>query len=262
MSTVTSADGTIIDYARYGAGPAVILIVGATSYRAIDANTTQTAKGLADAGFTAVVYDRRGRGASGDTLPWAVDREVEDVAALIKEAGGAAALYAESSGGGIALAAASAAAGVTALALQEPPFFSGHDLSSDLDTLRGLLADGNRDEAMRYNLTSVIGLPPGMVEGMSHGPDWAAMVAIAPTLIYDLTMVNQINIDPAWRERWATISAPAIVCSGDQSFPGLREAADAVAAALPDASRRTLAGQSHRPAPEAIVPVLREFLAA
>ena len=83
---------------------------------------------------------------------------------------------------------------MTALALQEPPFFSGHDLSSDLDTLRGLLADGNRDEAMRYNLTSVIGLPPGMVEGMSHGPDWAAMVAIAPTLIYDLTMVNQINV--------------------------------------------------------------------
>jgi pimeloyl-ACP methyl ester carboxylesterase len=260
MSTVTSPDGTSIDYSRYGAGPAVVFIGGATAYRAIDEGTTQTARGLADAGFMTIEYDRRGRGRSGDTQPWAVDREVEDVAALIKEAGGAAALYAESSGAGIALAAASAGAGVIALALQEPPFFSGHDLTSDLAALRSLLAEGKKDEALRYNLSSVIGLPPGMVEGMSHGPGWAAMVAVAPTLIYDLTIVNQINVDQDWSGRWSAISAPAIVCSGDQSFPGLREAADAVAAALPDASRRTLAGQGHKPAPEAIVPVLRDFL--
>jgi pimeloyl-ACP methyl ester carboxylesterase len=260
VCTVTSPDGTSIDYSRYGAGPPVVFVAGATAYRAIDENATQAARRLATAGFMTIEYDRRGRGRSGNTRPWAADREVEDLAALIKEAGGAAALYAESSGAGIALAAAGAGTGVTALALQEPPFFSGHDLTSDLDALESLLAGGNNDEAMRYHLTSVIGLPADMVEGMSHGPRWAAMAAVAPTLIYDLTIVNQVNLDQDWRARWAAVSAPAIVCSGDQSFPGLREAADAVAAALPDASRRTLAGQGHKPAPDAIVPALRDFL--
>ena len=95
---------------------------------------------------------------------------------------------------------------------------------------------------------------------MTRGPGWAPMAAIAPTLVYDLTVAHQINVDPDWKARWAGISVPVIVCSGDHSFPGMREAADAVAAALPDASRRTLAGQGHRPAPEAIVPVLAEVL--
>ncbi len=260
MSTVTSADGTVIDYSRYGVGPAVVFIAGASAYRAIDEDATRAAAGLAGAGFTVIEYDRRGRGRSGDVQPWAVEREAEDVAALISEAGGAAALYSSSSGAGIALAAAGAGAGVTALALYEPPLFGGHDLAAELDALRSLLAAGRNDEAMRYNLTSVIGLPPGVVEGMSRGPGWAPMAAIAPTLIYDLTVAHQINVDPDWKARWAGIPVPVIVCSGDQSFPGLSEAADAVAAALPQASRRTLAGQGHRPAPEAIVPVLAEFL--
>ena len=124
--------------------------------------------------------------------------------------------------------------------------------------LRSLLADGNNDEAMRYNLTSVIGLPAAAVDGMARAPWWAAMVAAAPTLVYDHAATNAINLDPDWRARWATVTVPTIVCSGDQTFPGLSEAADAVAAALPNASRRTLSG--HRPAPEAIVPLLVEFL--
>ena len=159
MSPVTSADGTVIDYDRYGDGPAVVFIGGAATYRAIDADTTQTARRLAAEGFTAVDYDRRGRGRSGDTQPWALDREVEDVAALIKAVGGAAALCTNSSGADVALAAASAGAGVTALALYEPPFFAGRSLTAHLTALRSLLADGMNDEAMRFNLTSVIGLP-------------------------------------------------------------------------------------------------------
>jgi pimeloyl-ACP methyl ester carboxylesterase len=260
MSTVTSPDGTVIDYDRYGDGPAVIFIGGAAAYRAIDEATTQTAKRLAAEGFTTVDYDRRGRGRSGDTQPWALDHEVEDLAALIEAGGGAAALCTNSSGADIALAAASAGAGVTALALYEPPFFAGADFTAHLAALRALLADGNNDEAMRYNLTSVIGLPAEVVEGMAQAPWWAAMVAAAPTLIYDHAATHEINLDPDWRARWAKVTVPTIVCSGDQSFPGLAEAADAVAAALPNASRRILPGQGHRPAPEAIVPVLVEFL--
>jgi pimeloyl-ACP methyl ester carboxylesterase len=101
MGTVTSADGTLIDYDAYGSGPPVILIGGASQYRAIDSRTTEIAKHLAEEGFTAVDYDRRGRGRSGDTPPWSLDREVEDLAALI-EATGVPALYTSSSGAGVA----------------------------------------------------------------------------------------------------------------------------------------------------------------
>jgi pimeloyl-ACP methyl ester carboxylesterase len=260
MSTATSADGTVIDYDRYGDGPAVIFIGGAATYRAIDEATTQTAKRLAAEGFTTIDYDRRGRGRSGDTPPWALAREVEDVAALITAVGGAAALCSNSSGADVALADASAGAGVTALALYEPPFFAGLSFTTHLAALRSLLADGENEEAMRYNLTSVIGLPAEVVDGMARAPWWAAMVAAAPTLLYDHAATHEINLDPDWRGRWAKVTVPTIVCSGDQSFPGMPEAADAVAAALPNASRRTLPGQGHRPAPEAIVPVLVEFL--
>jgi pimeloyl-ACP methyl ester carboxylesterase len=260
MSTVISPDGTVIDYDRYGEGPAVIFIGGAASYRAIDEASTQTARRLAAEGFTTVDYDRRGRGRSGDTQPWALDREVEDVAALIKAVGGAAALCTNSSGAVVALAAASAGVGVTALVLYEPPLFAGASLSADLAALRSLLADGNNDEAMRYNLTSVIGLPAEMVDQMAQAPWWAAMVAAAPTLVYDLAATHEINVDADWRARWARVTVPTIVCSGDQTFPGMSEAADAVAAALPNARRCILPGQGHRPAPEAIVPVLVEFL--
>jgi pimeloyl-ACP methyl ester carboxylesterase len=97
---------------------------------------------------------------------------------------------------------------------------------------------------------------------MAQAPWWAAMVAAAPTLVYDHAATHEINLDPDWRGRWAKVAVPTIVCSGDQSFPGLAEAADAVAAALPNASRRTLPGQGHRPAPEAMVPVLVEFLSS
>jgi pimeloyl-ACP methyl ester carboxylesterase len=260
MSTVISPDGTVIDYDRYGDGPAVIFIGGAATYRAIDAATTQTARRLAAEQFTTVDYDRRGRGRSGDTQPWALDREVVDVAALITAVGGAAALCTNSSGASIALAAASAGVGVTALALYEPPFFAGLSFTTHLAVLRSLLANAKNDQAMRYNLTAVIGLPAEAVDGMAQAPWWAAMVAAAPTLVYDHAATNEINLDPDWRGRWATVTVPTIVCSGDQTFPGLPEAADAVAAALPNASRQTLPGQGHQPAPEAIVPVLVEFL--
>jgi pimeloyl-ACP methyl ester carboxylesterase len=260
MSTVTSPDGTVIDYDRYGDGPGVIFIGGAASYRAIDEGTTRTAKLMAAEGFTTVDYDRRGRGRSGDTPPWALDREVEDVAALIAEVGGAAALCTNSSGADIALAAATARVGVTALVLYEPPFFAGRSFAEHITALRALLADGRNDEAMRYNLTSVIGLPADAVEGMARTPWWPAMVAAAPTLVYDHAATHEIAMDPDWRGRWAGVTVPTIVCSGDRTFPGMPEAADAVAAALPNASRRILPGQGHTPAPEAFVPVLVEFL--
>ncbi|WP_028925337.1 alpha/beta fold hydrolase [Pseudonocardia acaciae] len=260
MSTVTSPDGTVIDYDSHGDGPAVILIGGATQHRAIDERTTRAARLLAAEGFTAVDYDRRGRGRSGDTAPWALEREVEDVAALVEAAGGSAGLYSSSSGATVALAAASAGIGVTSLALYEPPLFPGADHTEHLAELRALLAADKLDDAMRYNMTAVIGLPAEAVAGMAHSPGWPAMVAVARTLVYDLAAVHDVNLDPDWRRRWAGVTVPTIVYSGDRTFPGLPEAADTVVAAIPHSRRRILPGQDHGPAPEAIVPVLLEFL--
>jgi len=260
MSTVTSADRTVIDYDCYGEGPTVIFIGGASIYRAIDDSTTQAAKRLADEGFTTIDYDRRGRGQSGDTPPWALEREVDDVTALIGAVGGPAALYTNSSGADVALAAASGRTGISALVLYEPPFFAGESFAEHLTALRSLLADGKNDEAMRYNLTSVVGIPADAVDEMARAPFWPAMVAAAPTLVYDHAATHEINMDPDWQRRWAGVTVPALVCSGDQTFPGMPEAADAVAAALPNASRRILPGQGHRPSPEALVPMLVEFL--
>jgi len=230
MSTVTPPDGTVIDYDRYGDGPAVIFIGGATAYRATDEGTTQTARRLAAEGYTTVDYDRRGRGRSGDTQPWALDREVEDVAGLIKMADGTAALCTNSSGAGIALAAATAGAGVIVLVLHEPPFFAGQSFAAHLTVLRSLLAGGKNDEAMRYNLTSVIGLPADVDDQMARAPGWAAMTVVAP----DQGLRPDRDARDQRRPRLAAplgpVTVPAIVCSGDQTFPGMPEAADAVAA--------------------------------
>jgi pimeloyl-ACP methyl ester carboxylesterase len=260
MSTVTSADGTRIDFERWGDGDAVIFVGGATQFRAMDQQTDRIAQLVAEQGFTGVVYDRRGRGGSGDTPPWSLDREVEDLAALIREVGGAAARYSSSSGAAVALAAAVAAVGVRALALYEPPFFAGQSQQEQLDELRRLLAADDRDGAMRVNMQHVIGLPAQVVEGMTQAPWWQNSLTVAPTLVYDLQTVHDVNTDPDWRARWAGVTVPTVVYSGDQTFPGLPEAADAVAAAIPQASRQVLHGQGHGPAPEAIAPVLVEFL--
>ncbi len=260
MSTVTSADGTIIDYDAYGEGPTVILIGGATQHRAIDQRTTEIAKQLAAEGFTAVDYDRRGRDRSGDTPPWSLAREVEDIAALIEATGAPAALYTSSSGATIALAAVTEGLDVSALALYEPPYFAGSDRTEQITTLERMLNAGQLDEATRYNMTALIGLPATAVEEIAQAPWWPGLVAVAPTLLYDHKALHDIETDPDWRSRWAAVTVPTVVYSGDQTFPGLPEAADAVAAALPNAQRRVLSGQDHGPAPEAIVPELVGFL--
>lgn len=256
----TSADGTAIGFDRYGDGPAVIFIGGATEYRTPGQVTTQAAQQLAERGYTTIDYDRRGRGQSGDTPPWSLDREVDDLMALLEGIDAPIALYTSSSGATVALAAIGAGADVTKLALYEPPFFKGIHLTEHLTSLQLLLNAGDNDAAARYNLTNVVGLPSTAVEKMAREPWWADLVNVAPTLLYDLTAVHEINVDPRWARRWSAVEVPAVVYSGQHTFPGLTQAADDVAAALPDAKRVVLAGQGHKPAPEAIVPSLADFL--
>lgn len=260
MSTVTSPDGTVIDYDSYGHGPVVIFIGGAGEYRTPDQPTTQVARQLAAEGYTTIDYDRRGRGRSEDAPRWTLDKEVQDLSTLLQTVEGPATLYTSSSGATVALAAVDAGVAVAALALYEPPFFRGADHTEHLARLHSLLSHGDNNGAMRYNLTTVVGLPAPAVNQMAQAPWWPGLVAVAPTLIYDLTPVHQVNIDPDWKSRWSAITAPTIVYSGEQSFPGLPEAADAVADAIPTATRRILPGQGHKPTPEAILPELLNFL--
>jgi len=250
MGIVTSADGTKIGYDRAGRGPALVLVDGAMCYRA--AGPMRPLAALLTATFTVFTYDRRGRGESTDTPPYAVEREVEDLRAIIREAGGSAALYAMSSGGALALATAAADPGVTRLALYEPPYLGGNkEYTAELGEL---LRAGRRGDAVALFMTRV-GVPAPVIAGMRAGPGWATLAAIAPTLAYDDLLMAD-GVVPTG----LPITVPTLVVSGDASPETLQQAARATAAAFPTAGHRTLPGQTHDVRPDALAPLLIDFL--
>jgi pimeloyl-ACP methyl ester carboxylesterase len=261
MDTVTSRDGTIIAFDRSGHGPAVILVGGAFQHRAFDPRTAELAERLADH-FTVLNYDRRGRGDSGDTPPYAVDRELEDLEAVIEEAGGTAFLYGSSSGGNLALTAALRGLPATRLALWEPNFLvdaSRPPLPSDyVAQLEERVLAGRRGDAVEYFLTAAVGLPGEFIARIRDAPMWSAMEEVAHTLAYDGRIVDGFRL-PA--DQLGSVRAPALIMAGGQA-PWLRSGAEALAQALPDGEFRLLDGQGHDVAPEAIRPVVVEFFAS
>jgi pimeloyl-ACP methyl ester carboxylesterase len=261
MDTVTSTDGTAIAFDRYGAGPGVILVGGAFQHRAIDTPSKHLAELLSDR-FAVFHYDRRGRGDSGDTLPYAVEREVEDIAALITAAGGSVSLFGMSSGGALGLEAAASGLAVNKLALYEVPFMVDESgrlaMQAYSKQLATLLAEGREGDAVALAMTT-FGAPPEAVEGMRQAPVWQAFESVAPTLAYDAAAMGDYWV-PA--ERTASVTVPALVLDGGASPDFMHEAADALSDALPLAERRTLEAQTHDVAPEVIAPVLQEFFAA
>jgi pimeloyl-ACP methyl ester carboxylesterase len=259
MNQVTSKDGTAIAFDRLGQGPAVMLVGGAFQYRAIDPPTAQLAALLAEH-FTVFHYDRRGRGESGDTQPYAVEREIEDLGALIDEAGGSAFVFGMSSGGVLALDAAAQGLAITKLGLYELPFNSGDEHARQAAEhytrqLRALLSEGRRGDAVALAMTTW-GAPTEAIAGMRQAPIWPLFEAVAPTLAYDDAIMGDGSV-PA--ERMAYITVPALVMDGGTSPSFMHNAAQAVAHALPNAKRRTLEGQTHDVAPEVLAPVLVEF---
>jgi pimeloyl-ACP methyl ester carboxylesterase len=256
MPTVTSPDGTTIAYERTGSGPAVVLVDGAMCYRGAGP-MSPLAERLSGA-FTVYTYDRRGRGESTDTLPYATAREVEDLQAVITAAGGTANVYAISSGVALTLATAADGAGISRLALYEPPFLADLRDASSIkeytERLRELLAAGRRGDAVALFMTFV-GVPAPVIDGMRSQPGFAAMEAIAPTLAYDDALLAG-GVVP--REA-ATVSVPAVVIAGGASPEELREAARATADAIPTAQYRVLDGQTHDVAPDALAPLLVDF---
>lgn len=265
MSTVTSQDGTTIAYSRVGDGPAVIYVSPAFSHRMFDPAMGQIAALLAPH-FTVYTYDRRGRGESGDTPPYAVEREIEDIAAMITEAGGSASVYGHSSGAVLAVNAAASGLAITRLALYEPPFIvddSRPPVPTDfVSHLEDLIAADKRGDAAAYFMMTGPGVPAEVIAQMRGDPSWGMFEALAPSLRYDAAITAPtMRGEPLPADRWASVTIPTLVMDGGLSPAYMRNGVAALADALPNAEQRTLAGQDHGVAPEAIAPVLAAFFA-
>jgi len=259
MDTIASADGTVIAFDQYGGGPPVIMTVGAFNTRA---QTEPLARALAPR-FTALNYDRRGRGDSGDTAPYAVEREIDDIAALIAQAGGSAAVFGHSSGATLALKAAGSGLPITRLVLYEPPFNT--DDSDPLlpagfaAELAGLVSAGRRGDAVELYQTQAVGIPQEVVAQLRHAPFRPGLEAIAHTLAYDAAIIGDRSMPAGLL---ATVTVPALVITGEQSPPFLRNAAQAAAETMPNGRLAGLPGQTHDLNPDATAPVIAEFLAS
>jgi pimeloyl-ACP methyl ester carboxylesterase len=255
MDKVRSSDGTTIAFDRLGPGPPVILVSGASTARGIHVQLAELLAGQ----FTVYNYDRRGRGASDDLPLYAVRREVEDLDAVITEGGGAAAVFGNSSGAVLALHAAAAGLAVTRLALWEPPFMVDPDAprrhQEYVEQLIELLDAGRRGDAMALFMRSV-GLPEEMIAGMRNAPMWTDMEAIAPTLVYDATVMGDSRVPTALI---SSVTAPTLVLDGSDTGAWAANSAQALVAALPNPQRRTLEGQNHNVSWEVLAPVLIEF---
>lgn len=265
MPSVRSPDGTTIVFDQVGYGPPVVLVGGALNDRAARSAGGPLAQLLAPR-FTVFTYDRRGRGDSGDTAPYAVEREVEDLGAVITAAGGSAAVYGLSSGAALALAAAASGVAVTRLALFEPPYTAGgpthrRHAREYAGQLEALLATGRHAEAVELFL-AFAGLPAAVTTGIRRHRRWPALERLAPTLAYDAAILHLAGTGGAIPRDWlAAVSVPALVIDGEASAPSLRRAARAVAAALPRARTQSLPGQTHDVDPVVLAPVLAAFLA-
>ncbi len=270
MDTITSPDGTTIAYDRTGAGDPVILIGGAFSYRRFPGQVKLAQ--LLSARFTVYSYDRRGRGDSGDTAPYAVEREIEDLAAVIGAAGGAACVWGLSSGAVLALEAAATGVPIRKLAVQEPPLAVDPADRRPPAGLRqhvtGLIDAGQRGEAVRYYMTDGMGAP-AFVPALLHliPGAWNKLTAVAHTLPYDAALVEPYQTGrPLPAGQWASVTMPTLVmCGTGKESPGLlRHGSAAVAAALPDArllQRRGL-GHAKKLTPKVIAATLTDFLAS
>jgi pimeloyl-ACP methyl ester carboxylesterase len=280
MRTVTSKDGTTIAYDQIGTGPAIILINGALGTRSNAA--PDSLADILSKQFTAIDYDRRGRGDSGDTLPYAVQREIEDIEALIDGSGGSAFLFGTSSGAILALEAAHAMPNkVKKLVLYEPPFIiddSRPPLPVDyVEQLNAATAAGRPGDAVEIFMTKALLIPPEFVAMMRNAPmsqtfgdeagakppEWADMEKVAHTLAYDGMIVKDFLAGkPLPPKRWVAFTAPTLVIVGGNSEPFFHNGAQALVNDMSNAQRRTLEGQDHAVSPVALAPMLIEFFRA
>ncbi|GAA0573117.1 alpha/beta hydrolase [Kribbella sandramycini] len=263
MSTVTSADGTTIHFDVRGVGQPLIVVDGATAHPAVNPLNAELAE-LLQSEFRTYTYDRRGRGQSTDTAPYAVQREIEDIAALIEHAGAPAIVLGYSSGSLLALDTATADLPVSAVVMFEPPVVvddSRPPLPTDyVEQLEAHIAAGNPDLAAELFMTAAVGLPPEMVAGIRQSPMWQPVVDVAHTISYDgRIMGTTMSGNPLPTDRWSTVTAPVLVMYGQDTWPTLISGAQAVATHLPTATLLPVPGENHSTTPDALATALRTF---
>ncbi len=256
MHKVVSRDGTPIAYEKLGDGPPIVLLGGGFRDHTI---FTPIVPGLTPY-LTTYAYDRRGRGQSGDAPTYAIEREVEDIKAVIAEAGGEAAVFGGSTGALLALEAAMAGAPISRLVLLEPPFrLAGARRPPDdfADRLRALLAEDKRGEASEYFLEEVVGFSPEEIAEWRASPMWSSNEAAAHTLVYDTLLCGDGSL-PA--DRLAKVEVPTLVINSDKTSDWLHEAACATADAMPNGQQVTLPGVWHKVPAEELCPAVVEFV--
>jgi len=259
MTRVISKDGTAIAFDRSGRGRPLILVDGALCSRSF--GPMPKLAPLLAPHFTVYTYDRRGRNESGDTPPYAVAREVEDLAALIDDAGGSAFVYGVSSGAALALEAAARGLRIEKLVLYEPPFVVDGNRRRPADHVAHLnrfVSAGRRGGAVSYFMTKMVGIPALFVLAMRLMPMWSKLEAVAHTLPYDAAIVLDESL---LGERAARVRVPTLVMGGGKSPAALRHAVEAVGEVVPGAHRRLLEGQTHNVKAEALAPALVEYFA-
>jgi pimeloyl-ACP methyl ester carboxylesterase len=262
--SVTSKDGTRIAFDRSGHGPALILVGGALSDRSGWGPLAE----LLGPRFTVFSVDRRGRGDSEDTSPYSVEREIEDLEAVIDEAGGAAFVHGQSSGAVLSLeATAKFPAKVRKLSLYEPPFIIDDSRPPPPENFVGhiheLIAANRRGDAVEFWMTDVVGAPAEVVAQMRSAPTWPALEAVAHTLPYDIAVLgDNMAGNPLPAQKWTSVTAPTLVMDGGGSPAWIRNSAQALADILANAQHRTLEGQTHNAAPEALAPEIKRFFLA
>ncbi len=237
MQTTTSKDGTTLAYDLVGSGPALVFVPGVFNLR----GTCEPIAAQLTDDFTCVTYDRRARGDSTDTRPYAVDREVEDLRAVIDAAGGRASVFGYSSGAVLALRAAADGLPIDRLFLYEPPFrFDGEEpvLPADFpDELQQMVDEGRTADVVTTFQLRAIGLPPEMVEGMRSAPFFPQLQAIAQSVVYDAVLTTTLAAPSA---EMAAVDVPTVVLRGGRTWPRLATAAERLAALLPQARLQVL----------------------
>jgi pimeloyl-ACP methyl ester carboxylesterase len=255
LERVTSADGTSIAIERQGDGPPIVLLCGGS----VDRQSLAGVAGKLASGFSILNVDRRGRGDSGDTQPYAIEREIEDIEAVIAAAGASVGLFGSSSGAALALTATAGGASVSKLALWEAPYIldpAARPPADQVQQYETMVAEGRRGDAAEYFMTKVVGMPPEFVVYAKSQPWWASQEALAHTLAYDARIMGDYSVPTAMA---AKVTVPTLVLDGSASMPFMASTADALAAALPNGSRRTLADQGHDVDDAVLAPVLAEF---
>ena len=259
MTAVQSKDGTKIAYEKSGTGPALILVDGALCYRAFGP-TPKLVPMLTDR-FSVYTYDRRGRGESGDGKNYDVQLEIDDLNAVIDAAGGSASVLGFSSGAALALEAANRGSAIEKLALYEPPFITDNSRTPTPDDfiprLNEMIAEDRRGDAVRHFMR-LVGMPAVMVHAMRFFPGWRKLKAVSHTLPNDLAIVYEHQKGKSLpRGRWSSASMPTTVLEGGRSPAWMRNSMKALADVLPNASLRTLEGQTHMVKPGVLAPVVK-----